>query len=133
MRVNGAREREGLLKALGCNEARRCYACFASGLRKRLVDDALVAQALYVDFAHTDLLVQCEAVGLAQQAAVLVDEGIASEHQILRALAKSAGGVDVASEAAGRLLGNEASEIAVLAHDLVGGGEVEDDVGTVEA
>ena len=89
-----------------------------------------MSHALYVDLLDHHLARQRESLALSQQAAVLIDEGIASEDDVLRGLAEAAGAVDVGRDGACALLREERLQIGVLAHELVAGGEVEDDVGT---
>ena len=102
----------------------------AQGIDVGGVGTSLVPHALDVDLLDHHLARQRESLALSQQAAVLIDEGIASEDDVLRGLAEAAGAVDVGRDGACALLREDRLQIGVLAHELVAGGEVEDDVGT---
>lgn len=64
--------------------------------------------------------------------AVFADEGASAEHDVLRALAISATGIDISADEARALALNERTQVTGLADELVARTEVEDDVGTSE-
>ena len=90
----------------------------------------LGTQPLHVDLLDAQLWLHGEAGGLRQQLPVFKDERIAAIDDILRRLAEAATAIDVAAHHAGALLGQQGEQIVVLAYQLVGGREVQDDVGT---
>ena len=68
------------------------------------------------------------ALRLSQQSAVLVDESLAAEDDVLRALPIAATAIDIAADAARALLRQEALQVGVFAYGIAVGTEVENDV-----
>ena len=87
-------------------------------------------EALGVNLADDHLFFEAETFATGDERAVLIDEGIAGEDDILGALAKSAGTVHIAGDASGTLLTDEREQVLVLADEFVGGTQIEDDFST---
>ena len=100
------------------------------GIDKRAVVTTLTAHALIIDLRNNQLRFQRETGALTETLAVLIDDGIASIHHILCALTKAAAGIYIAAHSTGTLLREKILEVFMLANQLVGGAEVEDDVST---
>ena len=92
----------------------------------------LAAQFLHINLRYNHLLVNGKTLVLFKQHSILVDHGIAAVHHVLRTLSESAGAVYVARHGTCALLAEQALQIMVFSYQLVGGGEVEDDVGACQ-
>ena len=71
----------------------------------------------------------CKGSRFSQQGAVFRNEVVACEHHILGALAMPGGGIQVAAEQAGGLVGHQRPAVLRLADRLIAGGEVRNDGG----
>ncbi len=92
------------------------------------VASPLRPQPVDVNLAYDQLGLDAEPLRLLDEPSVLENQRIATIHNILCALAISASAIDVATDVACALLLQEVNEVAVLANQLVGCREVEDDV-----
>ena len=103
------------------------------GIDKGTVVTAFAAHALIIDLRNNQLRFQRETGALTETLAVLIDDGIASIHYILCALAKAAAGINIAAHGTGTLLREQILKIFMLTYQLVGGAEVADDVSTCQS
>ena len=103
------------------------------GIDKRAVVTTLTAHALIIDLRNNQLRFQRETGAFTETLAVLIDDGISSIHYILCALAKAAAGINIAAHGTGTLLREQILKIFMLAYQLVGGAEIEDDVSTCQS
>ncbi len=99
---------------------------------KLVVRSRSTAQVLDVHVAHQELAFRGESLRLAEDRAVLGDERVPAEDDVLRGFARAAGRVDVGADAAGGLLRHERPPVVRLADQLVRRRQVEDDVGAVQ-
>ena len=106
-----------------------CALCIDIGA----VATALGAQAVDVDLTHHQLWLQREPIRLLDKASVLDDQGVATIDHILRALSVATSAIYIARDIACALLLQEVDQVVVLAYQLVGGREIEDDVRPAES
>ena len=97
---------------------------------KGRVRTALSTQQFDVNLRNLNLRLQREALALAQLLTILKNHGIAAVDNVLRRFSETAAGIYIAAHRAGTLLGKQLPEILVLAYQLIGGREIEDDVGS---
>ena len=93
---------------------------------KRIHALTLMCQTLKVDIRVNDALLKHSALG--KQCAVLGNEVVPCENQILRGLAEAGIRVQVRAQQSAGLLTNEVAAIACLADDFIGSGQVDDNV-----
>ena len=87
-------------------------------------------EALHVDLGLHDLRFQRETLAFGQATAILVNQGVATIHHVLCALAKACRAIHICAHGACALLCEQTGQVLMLAQKLIGSREVEHDVGT---
>ena len=100
----------------------------ALGIDKRGVLTTLYTQLLNIYLALLDLGREAETITFYKEMSILEDHGVATIDEILCGFTEAAAGIDIATDSAGTLLGQQRFEVGMLTYQFVTGREVEDDV-----
>ena len=91
---------------------------------------ALGTQTLHINLFNLNLRLEVEAVALAEQLTVFVNDSIAAIDDVLRRLTKATATIDIARHCAGTLLTEQCLQVVVLTYQFIASREVQDDIGS---